>query len=288
MNELVTKEKTDLVVPDDYFDEVQDTLDDNFTADDFVIPRIKLLQGQSDEVLAGEASPKHFWHTGMDADLGESFDFIIAARNKRRALIAPKDDGQGLLAEARDFVTWDKLGSWDVMVQSKPKRMATWCIDDYSVEATGLQKWGTYDPEDPESPPAAQTFYDYLVILPGLLDLGPAVMSLTKSAIKKAKKGLNDKIPVVTSKRPLSRVVWTATWCPDSNGTHDYYNWDFGMRKGHHEDWNKPDGSPVPLSWARPEEAEVAEGYKGLLQTHQVETDGGETAKPSADDEIPF
>lgn len=203
--------------------------EDNFDSSDVVIPRIKLLQGLSKECeLFDTAKAGRFWHTGMDLNLGESIEFVICARRKKLLLVAPLDDGQGILARAEDCTTWDRTGSWEVKLKDK-KQKVTWEIDDLDVAASGLSSWGTSDPDDSESPPAATLFYDYLVILPAHLDLGPAVISLARSQIKKAKKGLNDKIQLHTnSGRPMQAVVFGAKAVDDQNTSNQAFkNWHF-------------------------------------------------------------
>lgn len=191
--------------------------EDNFDSSDVVIPRIKLLQGLSGECEAFEdARPGRFWHTGMDLNLGEQVEFVIISRKKKYLLVAPIEDGQGILARAEDFLNWDRLGKWEVKVDKKTT--VTWEITDTNVVKSGLDQWGTYDPNDQNSPPAATLFYEYLVLLPEHLDLGPALLSLTRSQIKAAKKGLNDKIKLHQGAgRPMQALNFLAKSVGDKN-----------------------------------------------------------------------
>lgn len=201
---------------------------DNFDSNDVVIPRIKLLQATSKECEAFEtAKAGRFWHTGMDENLGDTLDFVVCSRNKRYLLVAPMEDGQGVLARADSFTTWDRVGSWEVKFKDRP--LVKWTISDVDVVKSGLDKWGTQDPENVNSPPAATLFYDYLVLLPNHLDLGPAVLSLTRSQIKNAKKGLNDKIQLhQNSGRPMQAVGFRAKPVKDRNDANqEYYNLQF-------------------------------------------------------------
>ena len=205
------------------------TLDDNFDGSDVVIPTIKLLQGTSDQCINFEAaSAGMFWHTGMDIPLGQNIEFTICSRRKKFLLQAPMDDGQGVLARSEDAVTWDRTGEWTVQIDKKTK--ATWTIDDLNVEASGLTAWGTSDPDDEKSLPAATIFYDYLVLVKGHYDLGPAMISLARSAIKKAKKGLNDKINLhAQNGRPLQAVQFGASVATEQNDSgQEFFNWQFG------------------------------------------------------------
>lgn len=201
---------------------------DNFDSTDIAVPRIKLLQGTSEECETfDDAKPGLFWHTGMDISLGTSFEFIVCNRRKKYLLTPPLNDKRGVFARSEDAVTWDRTGKWDVELKGGVK--VTWEIADLDVKKSGLLKWGTYNPNDPNSPPAATLFYDYLIILPSYLDLGPAVASLTRSQIRKAKKGLNDKIELHTNNgRPMQAIVFDASSVKDTNEDgEDYKNWQF-------------------------------------------------------------
>lgn len=201
---------------------------DNFDSSDVVIPQVKLLQATSGEVTQyEEAKTGDFWHTGMDMSLGADFEFVVISRRKKYLLVAPMDDGQGVLARAEDAKTWDRTGKWDVKVDKKTT--ATWEITDLDVEKSGLTNWGTYDPDDENSPPAATLFYEYLILLPDHPDLGAAVLSLARSAIRPAKKGLNDKIGMHQGAgRPMQAIKFRAKSTGEKNDAgQDFRGWQF-------------------------------------------------------------
>lgn len=202
--------------------------EDNFDSSDVVLPRVKLLQGISGEIETfDEARTGHFWHTGLDISLGESFRFVVADRRKKYLLSAPIEDGQGVLARADDAKTWDRLGKWNVKIKGV-KNPVTWEITDLDLVKSGLTGWGTYNPDDEDSPPAATLFYDYLVFLPDYPELGPAVLSLARSQIKTAKKGLNDKIKLhATNGRPMQAIMFEATSKTDTSDGQDFKNYVF-------------------------------------------------------------
>lgn len=232
MAKNAVQKKDDAGVPAYLADQQVDNRD-NFDQTDIVIPRIKLLQALSTECETfNDARPGHFWHTGFDRDLGEQVDFVVASRRKKLLLVAPMEDGQGILARSEDFRTWDRLGSWQVKIKGV-KQPVTWEIDNLDVAKSGLDKWGTYNPGDENSPPAATLFYEYLVLLPEHPDLSPVVLSLTRSAIRKAKKGLNDKIDLQaksSNKIPQQALVFRATAGDDKNSDgQSFKNWTFMM-----------------------------------------------------------
>ena len=203
-------------------------LDDNFDSDDLILPRIALLQGTSDRCKNyDEAVPGKFWHTGFDCVV-DPLKFVIAQRHKRVLLLAPMSDGRGTLSRAEDATTWDRTGAWEVILDRKTGRSTVWEITDTNVVRSGLLEWGTSDPEFPESPPAATIFYDYACLFPERPELGMAVVSLARSAIKRAKQGLNDKIALhAANGRPMQSLVFEAQTTVDTNEFGDYYNWRF-------------------------------------------------------------
>ena len=204
------------------------TLDDNFDSDDLTLPRVALLQGTSDTCKEfDEAQPGLFWHTGLDCVV-DPLKFVVCSRHKRVLLIAPMDDGRGVLARAEDAKSWDTTGAWEVILDRRTRRATTWTINNIDVVRSGLLVWGTSDPEFPQSPPAATVFYDYAVLFPDRPDLGMAVISLARSAIKRAKQGLNDKIALhAANGRPLQSLVFEAKATVDTNEAGDFYNWRF-------------------------------------------------------------
>lgn len=203
---------------------------DNFGKEDMTLPRIKLLQGTSNEIgTFNDAKPGIFWHSGFDVPLGESFDFIICSRNKKYLLVAPLHDGQGILARSDDAKTWDRMGKWEVSLDSKrPKVLTTWEIGDLDLIKSGVADWGSQDPSNEDSPPAATLFYDYLVLLPDHPELGPSILSLARSQIKKAKKGVNDKVELHTSAgRPMQSIRFRAGVVSEESAAGPFFNYQF-------------------------------------------------------------
>lgn len=202
--------------------------EDNFDSSDVIIPKIKLLQGLSGEVETfDEARAGNFWHTGLDMNLGDKIRFVIADRRKKYLLSAPLADGQGILARADDAKTWDRTGSWSIKLKGL-KNPVTWEITDKDVLKSGLTKWGTQNPDDEDSAPAATLFYDYLVFLPDHPEIGPSVITLARSAIRKAKKGLNDKIKLHAAQgRPMQALIFEAKSVDDTSDDGPYKNWSF-------------------------------------------------------------
>ena len=208
-----------------YLKDYQDQhADDGFGAEDITLPMVKLLQGTSEEITVHDnAKPGTFWHTGADENLGESIQFIPISRSKMYLLQTPMIDSQGVIARAMDAKTWDRTGSWEVKIDRKTT--VTWTIDDLDVAASGLTAFGTSDPDDENSPPAATLFYRYLVLIRGREELGPCVLLLARTMIKRARKGLNDKIAHHKSHgRPMQALVFEARAAEAQNDAGQDYN----------------------------------------------------------------
>jgi hypothetical protein len=233
---MTTTKKTDITTTDKgqsdlpaYLQEFTGNVnEDNFDLDDVAIPRVKLLQGLSKEVETFDtARSGNFWHTGLDIDLGPEIQFIVADRRKKYLLAAPLADGQGILARADDAKTWNTLGKWEVKVKGV-KQPVTWEITNLDVDKSGLTDWGTSVTGDEDSPPAATLFYDYLIYLPDHPDMGMAVLSLARSQIKPARKGLNDKIKMHGDNgRPMQSLIFKAKSIEETGEEGAYKNFSF-------------------------------------------------------------
>jgi hypothetical protein len=233
---MTTTKKTDITTTDQSQSDLPAYLqdftgnvnEDNFDLDDVAIPRVKLLQGLSKEVETFDtARSGNFWHTGLDIDLGPEIQFIVADRRKKYLLAAPLADGQGILARADDAKTWNTLGKWEVKVKGV-KQPVTWEITNLDVDKSGLTDWGTSVTGDEDSPPAATLFYDYLIYLPDHPDMGMAVLSLARSQIKPARKGLNDKIKMHGDNgRPMQSLIFKAKSIEETGEEGAYKNFSF-------------------------------------------------------------
>jgi hypothetical protein len=229
-NEVATTAVADAGIPD-YLKAYTGgaVLNDNFDADDIVLPQLKLLQGTSDQIgVYDDARPGNWWFTGLDEDATDVLEFVVITRRKMYLLSAPMDDGQGILARSEDAVTWDRVGSWSVQVDKKTK--VEWVINDLDVEKSGLTQWGTHDPTDENSPPAATLFYQYVVLVPDHPEWGAMALSFSRSAVKHAKKQLNSKISLHASNgRPLQSSKFRLKVGTEQNSIgQDYFVPQFG------------------------------------------------------------
>lgn len=154
-------------------------------AEDLIIPRVALMQGISPPVMAGQVEQAHFWHTIMEEDLGTSLRIVPILRRKQYTLWMPLHSGGGIIARASDGRHWDS--DFDVQVapyKDFPKRMVRYTAKagDLVGREHGLGKWGSADPENPDSGPAATVSHVFLVRAIDHMDLGPFIVYLQRSS----------------------------------------------------------------------------------------------------------
>lgn len=158
---------------------------------DMEVPRIKLLQGTSQEVEDFEnAKPGLFWHNMANIPLGKEVTIIPVYIDMRAILWRPRDDGGGILARADDNIHWSPPNAtFKVNISKKgtPPKYVSWTTKP-TVAASGLLDWGSFNPEDAASQPAATKMYNMVVLLPDFPDAPPAVVTLQRAAIKPARK----------------------------------------------------------------------------------------------------
>ena len=190
----------------DYLQGVRQTGLEGLDKTDFKIPRIKLLQPLNPEITAfqGKALPSEFWHTGMNVSLGTEFRFVPLVVNKRVILWNPRESGGGILAMSHDGINWSQGANKDFSVKLKNvKEMVQWSTKG-NVAESKLLEWGSFNPDDDESGPAATLSYEYLMYLFDKPDLSPIVMSCYRTAIPKAKQ-FNTALLML--KRPIQSVL---------------------------------------------------------------------------------
>lgn len=195
-------------------------------SEDFVIPRIKLLQGTSPELEVHETAKNGiFWVNVIDLPLGTDFEFTPILNRKRYMLMPPYGDDRGVFARANDGKTWHPgEGKWEVKLKGI-RNPITWEIKDASVKKSGLASFGSSNPDDPDSNPAATLFYDFLVLVHDQPDLTtPVLLSLARSA---AKKGRDLQGKIAFGSAPMQARKFQAKPIKDSSTEGDFNNWQF-------------------------------------------------------------
>jgi hypothetical protein len=141
----------------------------NIDSSDLKPPRLKVLAGQSPEVTDGlvGAIPGNFWITILNANLGPSVVGTPILLRKSYQLWAPRSPGmeqKGPLATASDGIHWDVPNqTFEVRFPMNPK-VYKWFTKN-TVFENGLNKFGSSQPENPKSKPAATLTYDVLWLI---------------------------------------------------------------------------------------------------------------------------
>lgn len=193
----------------------------NVDASDRIIPRIKLLQAISPEVTETEdAKAGEFWHNLAEVSLGKSLRFIPIIVRKGYTLWAPRGDSRGILARANDGIHWDIIGEWEVKLKGV-KNPIKWKTAP-TVAESGLGKFGSSNPEDEKSLPAATLTYQILAYFPDFPEYSPSVILNARSAVKPAQTLLN-KIDM----RPVNHYAQAFVMTPvqDSGAEGPYWNY---------------------------------------------------------------
>lgn len=221
-------------------------------ADDFVTPRLRLLQGTSPQVVSGELPIGDFFHVNAGMDLGRTLSVVPLVIRKRHILWRPLHEGGGILARAEDGIHWDVPGAQFRVKpnKDKPDYSVVWKTAS-TVSQSGLDKWGSSDPANAESQPASTLTYDialYLLDHPGL---SPVVFSAARTSIGPAR-NLNTKLAMVSDRAPIYGCKFVLRSVQDSNSRNQsFWNIEFkpdgfvadraayDMMKGIHEELSK-------------------------------------------------
>jgi hypothetical protein len=153
-------------------------------------PRIKLMQALSPELEEMDSLKPGAWLNNITmTDYGTSVKIIPCFMTEAYMLFAPRVPGAtgGLLARSNDGIHWSPSDATFEVTVDKKGRKAVWKTTDL-VSQSGLAAWGTSDPDDKNSPPAASHLINCVVLLADYPDEGPMVLSFTRSSLKIGKK----------------------------------------------------------------------------------------------------
>ncbi len=170
---------------------------------DIELPRLKLIQPLSPEK---EADPDlrdgEFYHSILEKSLGKELAIVPIDVRKAYILWAPRHMSLGILATSFDGRYWSPPnGSWEVTLSKDDNKPVTWKTKP-TVAESKLAEFGSSNPMDSKSRPAATLIYNVLCLLPDHLDLGPCFVSLQRSGIKVAKK-LLAKLKILTTAQQI-------------------------------------------------------------------------------------
>lgn len=191
---------------------------ENIGKDDIEIPRLKLIQGLSPELETyNDLKAGYYLHTASETIFDQPFRAVPIFMDRQFILWRPRDAGGGILARAPDGIHWQPgEGEFTVKLDKKDGgATVTWKMAK-TVQQSGLANWGTMDPNDPNSPPAATLMYNFVLAFPDEPDLMPAVLTFQRSSIKMGRR-FNTKLKTVRA--PLFGCVFTFSSFDDSNGS---------------------------------------------------------------------
>ena len=168
----------------------------NITAQDMEIPALRILHALSNVVKKNpELEPGHFYHSILEEDLGDQLDVVVLLVHHSVVLKTPKDprgkEFPQTLARAADAKNWDKPNQrFEVTL---PGNRKVEYFTDRNVDASGLLEWGSSDPTDRNSLPAAQHVYTTIMRIIEPYIEGPVIYSGSVMTNKKIMQ-LNTKI----------------------------------------------------------------------------------------------
>src|SRR5580693_7378509 len=197
---------------------------ENITQADMDIPRLKLIQGLSKELqLYDDLRAGHFFHTASEMMFDEAFRVVPIFFDKQYILWRPLEDGGGILARAADGVNWSpSQGKYKVKLDRKDGGVEVeWNLAP-TVQQSGLANWGTMNPANNNSPPAATLMYNFVLAFPDYPDLMPAVLTFQRSSIKIGRKFMTK---LKTVRTPLFGSIFTLSSFADHNSaSQDFKN----------------------------------------------------------------
>jgi len=188
-----------------------------------IVPRIKLLQGLSPEVVDNGESAGDFYHTVAEMSMGYSITMVPVYVSQSVILWRPRKDGGGILARAADGIHWDHPDT-EFNVKLDNGKKVTWNTGS-TVQRGGLDQFGTMDPDDTNSYPAATRMIDVIAMFPDHLDMSPAVISLQRSSFKVGQQFVSK---LAISRLPSWSRLFTLESTKDRNSDNEpYFNWKF-------------------------------------------------------------
>jgi len=167
-----------------YLDKYNKAKIGNIDSSDRIIPRIKLIQAISPELVDfPEAKAGQFWHTIAQQNLGPIIKAIPIIIRKSFVLWSPRNDDRGILARAMDAIHWDPPDA-EFTVKPKGSPNNVTYRTKKTVAESGLDQFGTSIPGDSNSPPAASLTYNMMWHLIDFPELSPSVIINTRSSVK--------------------------------------------------------------------------------------------------------
>jgi len=189
------------------------------------MPRLKLLQAASRELTEfNNAKQGEFWHSLIDQSFGSTVRICPIYIDWRFILWRPREAGGGILARADDGKHWTPADI-EFTIELEGGHEVKWRTA-RTVAASGLDKRGSYNPSDPNSPPAATRMYSVVCSFPDRQDSPPAVVTLQRATSKAA----TNLIGILKGQRaPSFGLIFEMTSFKDKSRSGEFYNYAFEM-----------------------------------------------------------
>ena len=191
---------------------------------DMATPRLKVIQGMSttEKEQFSFLEDGDIFHTAHEMAIPQPFLAVPILIRKRFLLWRPRDMGGGILARADDAKHWfPPNATFNVKLdKNEGGANVTWKTKP-TVKESGLGEWGTSNPIDENSRPAATLTYDVLLAFPEYPEMSPAVLSFQRTGIKPAQK-LNLKLASLD--RPIFQSIIRFSSFLDHSGSNNFYN----------------------------------------------------------------
>jgi hypothetical protein len=140
---------------------------------DVIMPRLKLLQGMSPEVKSDPraAIQGEFWHTGLGECIGDNLSIIpVLKQDTTWDLWDDRDGAGGLLAQADEEGRWLNGAENKELVIGRRK-----VFTDANMYKSGLNQFGSSDPNNPRSKPLLAETYRIILWLVDYPEASPVM-----------------------------------------------------------------------------------------------------------------
>ena len=146
--------------------------------DSLTPPRLKLIQALSPELEDFPDLKSGMFYNNISDEIYEDGLEIVPIRLFRSfMLFAPRKDNAGLIARANDGIHWSPS---DAVYTTGAG--VTWKTAP-TVKESGLDQFGTSDPADPQSPPAATEYLNVMCFEADHAEKGPMIYSFYRASL---------------------------------------------------------------------------------------------------------
>lgn len=195
----------------------------NIGREDMEVPRLKLMQGLSPELNEfNKLRPGMFFHTAAEHIFEGPFLAVPIYMDKRFILWRPRDSGGGILARADDGIHWAPADTeFEVKLDKKDGGVNVKWRTAKTVKQSGLAEWGSMNPQDTNSPPAATLMYNFVLGFPEHPDLLPAVLTFQRSSIKYGRRLITK---IKTQQAPIFGLQFEFSSISDTNSSNQPFH----------------------------------------------------------------